>query len=268
MNNRWVVVSAGVILQIILGGVYAWSVFINPLMHSYGLSNSQTAIIFGLTIGSFTVAMVFAGKILTHIGPRLTAGIGAVLFVIGYIAASYSNGAIIPLTISLGIIVGAGIGFGYVCPLVAGIKWFPNNKGIISGVSVAGFGVGSVIISIAANKLLEHGMDVLLVFRYIGYCLGSILFFCAMLLTNPPAAKNNIVADSSFDLKEILSSKIFILLLMSMFAGTFGGLLVIGNLKPIVLANGLEDHWATYCIAFLHLVIRLVGLYGGKFMIS
>lgn len=253
MNNRWVVVGAGVILQVILGGIYAWSVFVNPLMASYGINKTQTGIIFGLTIGTFAIAMIFAGKLLASKGPKVTAGIGAVLFTLGYIIASYSQGDVVLLMLCLGVIVGAGVGFGYVCPLVVGIKWFPNNKGAISGISVAGFGVGSVVVSILANKLIANGTDVLMIFRHIGYVLGSILFVCSMLLAYPPGMPKSIASDNDFNLKEILASKSYILLMLSMLAGTFGGLLVIGNLKPIVFSSGLPDHWATYCISFFAL---------------
>ena len=236
MRNRWISLIAGVLIQIILGGIYGWSTFITQLGATYGLTNSQGGFIFGLCITTFTLAMIFAGRVLVSYGPRLTAGIGAVLFTGGYLLASYSHGIYALLLLGLGIITGAGIGFGYVCPLTVGMKWFPNNKGLVTGISVAGFGSGAIILSAVASRVLGEGMDVLLFFRWWGLGCGSILLIASQFLSEPAAwnkATRKVVRTS-----EVLSLQ-FMICAVGMFAGTFAGLLINGNLLPIVAESGL-----------------------------
>jgi len=247
MKNRWVILGASIVIQIILGGIYAWSVFTPPLCEGYGLTTGGAGLIFGATVAVFTLAMIFAGRIQDARGPRLTAGIGAILFGLGYIIASFSGGSLPLLILGIGVVSGAGIGFGYVCPLATSMKWFPRHKGLISGVAVAGFGGGAIFLSKGASLLLDRGMDVLEIFRLIGIAPGLVAFGASMLLVNPGAdpEKKQAEGGKRIDLKAILFSRTYLVLFTGMFAGTFGGLLIVGNLKPIGLAGGMAGQTAT-----------------------
>ncbi len=119
MKNRWLVLIAGVLIQSILGGVYAWS-SLTPWFNQYGISKAQSGFIFGVTIAVFTVAMIGAGQLVNKKGPRVTALIGALLYGCGYLLAAYSGGEYLILLLAIGGFAGAGIGFGYVCPLSVG----------------------------------------------------------------------------------------------------------------------------------------------------
>ena len=123
MKNRWLILLAGTIIQTILGGIYAWSFFAPELMDTYGLSRGQSGVIFGLCIAVFTVTMIAGGRLLFARGPRLPACLGAALFGAGYLVASASSGNFWLLLVGIGILSGAGIGFGYVCPLTVGMQW-------------------------------------------------------------------------------------------------------------------------------------------------
>jgi len=237
VRNRWISLIAGVLIQIILGGIYGWSTFIIQLGANYGLTHSQAGFIFGLCITTFTLTMIFSGRILATYGPRLTAGIGAVLFTGGYLLASFSQGIFAILLLGLGIITGAGIGFGYVCPLTVGMKWFPKNKGLVTGISVAGFGSGAILLSAVASRLLGAGMDVLVFFRWWGIGCGSLLLIASQFLTEPITMRKTTH-------KVVLTSEVYSLQFwmcaVGMFAGTFAGLLINGNLLPIVAEGGLS----------------------------
>lgn len=266
MNNRWIVLLAGVIIQMILGGVYAWSVLSHSLQRVYGLTTGQTGFIFGATIAVFTVAMAFAGRILDAKGPRFTAATGSFMFTIGYVMASYSHGRYFILLLSIGGLVGASIGFSYVCPLSVGIKWFPRHKGLVSGVAVSGFGAGAIFLSYVASRFMDTGTDVLIVFRAMGLGLGLLSFLCAMVLSNPPedTPLQPIVDDTRGGLLEVVQSKLFLLLSSAIFAGTFGGLMVIGNLKHIGLSGGLSVEWATSCITIFAVGNTLGRIFWGQ----
>jgi len=239
MRNRWVVLAASVVTQTILGGVYAWSTFVPALIEDYGLNNAGSSFIFGLTIGVFTVSMTFAGRLLKEKGPRLTATISAVLYITGYLLASVSGGNYPILLVSLGGITGAGIGFGYVGPLSVGMKWFPDRKGLITGIAVAGFGGGAVILSTVAGVFIDSGLDVLVFFRLMGIILGTVLLLSAQCMSEPKSYGRQKQSQQVNLIREI-SSPQFLLITAGLFSGTFAGLLVIGNLVPIVRSSGLS----------------------------
>lgn len=237
MKNKWVNLFAGIIIQTILGGIYAWSIFVPNLINNYGLSKGQCGAIFGVSIAVFTLAMTLAGRVLSKRGPRFTASIGAVLFVIGYLIASISGGSFVILLVGIGLFAGAGIGFGYVCPLTVGMQWFPKNKGFITGVAVAGFGGGAIILSSVASHFLNAGMNVLTFFRWIAIIPGALLILSSSVLAVPSSASGEKEIGSD---KSTLLSRPFLINLFGIFVGTFAGLLIIGNLSPITIDSGFS----------------------------
>jgi OFA family oxalate/formate antiporter-like MFS transporter len=245
-NNRWLVLAAGCLIQTVLGGIYAWSTFVPHLVDSYGLSRGQCGFVFGLTILAFSSAMILAGQVMVKKGPRFTALIAAGLFMFGYLLASLSGGSFWWLLVSLGGIAGSGIGFGYVCPLSVGMKWFPKRKGLVTGVAVAGFGAGAILLSSIAEHFLLNGVDVLKFFQWFGVCSGVILFLAAAFLNEPPLAQSASVRTHDFS---VLFTWPFVLTSIGMFAGTFAGLLIIGNLAPIVLKAGLTEKLAAASVS-------------------
>ncbi len=246
--RKWVSLSAGIMLQMVLGSVYAWSVFTGPLRDVYGVTGGQSGFIFGLMIAVFSAATIPAGRLLQRAGPRFTAGTGAVLFGAGYILAYFSGGSYRLMLLGIGIIAGIGIGFGYVCPLSVGMKWFPDKKGLITGIAVAGFGGGAIVMSSLAERLLfGRGMDVLGVFGFVGVVYGGAAFIAAMLMREPVREEGPPPAAGG--VRAHIASLRFLLICLGMFAGTFAGLLVIGNLKPMMLSAGLGERWAAMSIS-------------------
>lgn len=250
MKRRWLILIAGCLIQTVLGGIYAWSTFVPYLIKSHNLNAGQCGLIFGVAILSFTIWMVVAGRLLAAKGPRLTAGMSALLFMSGYLLASLSGNSFPLLILSLGVIAGAGIGFGYVCPLSVGMKWFPNKKGLVTGVVVAGFGGGAILLASVAEYLLAGGMDVLVFFRWFGIVAGVILFLAASILADPPATPSGTqtahASGGSFTAP-------FWLITLGMFTGTFAGLLIIGNLTPMVMKAGLTEKLAAVSVSIFAL---------------
>lgn len=245
---RYRILLAGILIQLCLGSVYAWSAFVPALRAAHGLTSAQAALIFGATIFSLTLAMVLAGWLLGKIGPRAICAAGAVLYAAGYLLASASSGAFLPLFLCVSILSGAGIGFCYVCPLAVCVQWFPERKGLITGLSVAGFGGGAVVLASAAARLIASGMDPLSIFRGIGIIYGFLIFIGALQLRFPPKAKAN-RSCSVPPYGVILSKPGFWVLAGGMFAGTFAGLLVIGNLKPLGLSLGISPNSAALAVS-------------------
>jgi len=245
--KRLFVLLAVVLVQSCLGGLYAWSAFAPELQRAFGYTAGQTQLIFGLSIATFTLSMVLAGRLLSHWGSRSVALFGGLLFAGGHILSAASGGEYLWLVLGSGLLVGASIGFGYVAALTTGIQWFPTHKGLVAGVAVAGFGAGAIILSSLANTLLLKGFSILELFRSIGLGYGAVVCFGALFLFRPPSLS---VQHRDVCLKELLKDRVFLRLLTGTFCGTFAGLLVIGNLKSIAIDGGATAGMATAAISF------------------
>ena len=149
--NRWYVVIGAVLIQLCLGAIYAWSVFTPKLCLScdqgglYGFSATQAAWIFSVGLLVFSVVMIISGRMLATTGPRKLASFGGIVLGAGYILAGFFGSSFMAQMVFIGIIGGAGIGLAYVVPIAVGVKWFPDKKGMVTGLAVAGFGFGATI---------------------------------------------------------------------------------------------------------------------------
>ena len=110
---------------------------------------------FAVGLASFSFIMILAGRWQDKKGPRIVAVTGGILLGLGYILASFTNGSFIGILLTIGFIAGAGIGLAYVCPLAALIKWFPDMRGFITGVAVAGFGAGALLFAELATVIID-----------------------------------------------------------------------------------------------------------------
>ncbi len=144
--NRWLVVVGGILIQLCLGAIYAWSVF-TPSLADAGWTKAQTQFVFSAGLVSFAVIMVLAGYyLMPRIGPRKLAITGGMVLGLGYLLGGLVGKTSVPLLVFfIGIVGGAGIGLGYVVPIAVGMRWFPDKKGLITGLAVAGFGFGAML---------------------------------------------------------------------------------------------------------------------------
>ena len=142
------VVAGAVLIQLALGAIYAWSVFTARLTDpegAYGFTASETAWGFSAGLATFALVMVIAGRLLPQVGPGKLAGSGGLLLGTGYLLGGLFGNSFWGQLLGIGVIGGAGIGLGYVVPIAVGVKWFPDKKGLITGLAVAGFGFGATI---------------------------------------------------------------------------------------------------------------------------
>ena len=148
--NRWLVVVGAILIQLCLGAIYAWSVFTTTLKASpesggYGFTATQTQWVFSAGLVTFALVMLFAGRWQVRVGPRQVAAVGGLVLGAGYILGGFIGKTFVTQLVCIGIIGGAGIGLAYVVPIAVGVKWFPDKKGMITGLAVAGFGFGATI---------------------------------------------------------------------------------------------------------------------------
>src|SRR6202163_3278350 len=144
-SNRWVIAIAGAFFQIALGAVYAWSVFRAPLVNQFGWSISEVTLTFTISIFVLGFAAFFGGLWLNRQGPRIVAVTGGVLYGLGVFLASFSANKLWWLYLSYGLIGGIGVGFAYIVPVAVLLKWFPDRRGLITGIAVGGFGAGALV---------------------------------------------------------------------------------------------------------------------------
>lgn len=235
-GNKWLVLVSAVVTQTILGGIYAWST-LTPWL---SVDTARSGFIFGTTIVVFTFTMLFSGRLLVRKGPSVVASIGAVLYMAGYLLASIDSSSFILLLIAIGFVSGAGIGFGYVVPLTVASQWFPDYKGLVTGLSVGGFGGGAMLLSSVIGAVYSSGVHVDVFFRWYGVAVGLLLLVASQFLASPEG-------DNSLRLEKIVRkgfTRVLPLGLLGMFGGTFAGLLLIGNLTPLVLGKGFPQEVA------------------------
>ena len=164
-RGRWLLVGAGLLVQLAIGGVYAWSVFSKALQapdSAFALSKSEAAIPFSVTIGTIFIGTFLGGRIQDKRGPKVVALTGVVLYSLGIIGASFatSRESFWLLVLTYGVIGGIGLGLAYIVPIAMLQKWFPDKRGLITGLAVGGFGFGAVITSPVAQRLISSDPEV------------------------------------------------------------------------------------------------------------
>jgi MFS transporter, OFA family, oxalate/formate antiporter len=279
-HNRWMVIVGAVLVQLTLGTVYAFSVFVTPLQVEFGWDRTTTQWAFALTLASFAAVMIPAGRLQDRIGPRKVASIGGLLLGVSFLLAALLVAPDRPwaLYLTYGVIGGAGIGFAYVCPIAAAVKWFPDKKGLITGIAVAGFGAGALFFAGPASVLLQAPADggdtvsaaqLLLIglgisegsgfgigwrtfFVLHGVVAGGVVLLGAALLRNPPpgwtppAASAQGQAKSATDVpwREMLNTPLACMIWLTFIFGAISGLMALGQWTPMMSAVLDGRHFA------------------------
>ena len=223
------------VLQVCFGTVYAWSFFQTLLVRQLGWSFTETAWAFSLTILSLGTSAAWAGALLPRVGPRRLAVTGSVMFSVGYVLASLALkwDMLALFYVGYGVIGGAGIGLGYVTPVATVAKWFPDKKGLATGIVVMGFGVGAFLLSKGLAPLLVSHLagDLSQVFFGLGIIFAVILIPCSLLLSNPPATTAAVAEqtpkDESDSVAPYLRSSEFALMWIVFFFNIAAGISVI-----------------------------------------
>ncbi|MEE4260459.1 MAG: OFA family MFS transporter [Bacteroidales bacterium] len=257
--NRGLVVVGAILIQLALGAIYAWSVF-TPSLVAEGWAKSETQWVFAIGLASFAVFMVFAGKKLASWGPQRLAIIGGVILGVGYFLAGLLGGTDFwALLLLIGLVGGAGIGFAYVVPIAVGMRWFPDKKGMITGLAVAGFGFGALLwvkLAGAWGHLIAN-MGLSNTFMAYGIAFAVMVIIGGLWMKFPPAgwkpegyeetqATNGVLKDErEFSSTEMLGKVQFYLIFLTFVFSAGAGLMSIGLMKlypmEALQANGLSE---------------------------
>ncbi len=266
VRNRWIVVVGAILIQLALGTIYSWgtlTTFISPYINE---APELTVYIFGVGLLSFAITMIFAGQLQQTQGPKRVAILGGTLIGIGVILSSFMT-TFLGLLFTYGILFGSGIGFAYVCPIACAGKWFPDKKGFINGIAVAGFGAGAFIFNFVIKWLAQ--ISIPLMFVIIGVLYLAMIIGGALTLSNPPEgwepvgwdtiSKSGEGVESSFERREVIKLYQFWMLWGTFVLSAISGLLVIGSFASFALSDVTYD---IYLINFV-LIGSLAALFNG-----
>lgn len=233
-------------MQLCLGTVYAWSYFQKPLSEAYHWSNTQVAWVFSLAICFLGVAAAWGGMNLAKFGPRVLAVSGGVLFGVGNLVAALAlHFKSLPLLYAgYGVLGGTGLGLGYVTPVATAAKWFPDKKGLVTGMVIMGFGFGALLMSklLAPVLMAATGGDLVKVFGFLGVVFTVATAACGSVLRNPPpdfavaghpAGGAGGQAEAGSAARALLSGR-FAMMWVIFFCNIVAGIALIGFQSPLL----------------------------------
>ena len=246
-SGRWRYAATAVFMQVLLGVIYAWSIFRGPLAQLHGWSKAETIAPYRYSLLAFAAGMILGGLWQDRKGPRVVASFGGLLLGAGCLLASQIGDTVGGLVLAYGVIAGFGVGCAYVTPIATCIKWFPDKRGMIVGMAVMGFGVGPLVFGPLLETLLGADKAQLSVTIPRTFLILSGIFFVGVIGAaqsyrvpppgwKPPnwtAAAARVAAVDAGP-REALASWQFYALWLLYFLGTSVGLTAIGEATPLL----------------------------------
>jgi len=270
--NRWWRVVGGMMMNLALGTLYAWSVFVAPLEKEFHWKRADTSTIFTIAVVVFALTFIVAGRLQDKLGPFWISLTGGVLVSIGFFLCSYTS-SLMYLFICFGVIGGLGNGFGYSTPIPVMSKWFPDKRGLAVGLAVGGYGAGSAIFGPLSASYLIPSFGWRTTFQILGVIFLVMTVIGAFLLKNPPAgykpagwtpAPSSKAAATTYDFSpgEALRTPTFYFMWIAYALGCTAGLMVISQLVPFAKSVGIPSTM----LASLGLVVGAVGNASGRIL--
>jgi OFA family oxalate/formate antiporter-like MFS transporter len=245
LRNRWGIAAAAVLMQICLGAVYGWSVFKKPIISAEHWSETSVQLTFTLAIFVLGIGTIIGGLWQDKVGPRKVASVAGIIYGLGYIVAGYAaaHHSLRGMYLGYGILGGLGMGMGYITPVATLVKWFPDMRGLMTGVAVCGYGFGALIMSpFAAWEISRAGIPQ--TFYTLGLVYLIVVFGTAQFYANPPegwrpagwephTAVAREATSSNFTVREALGTWQFYLLFAMLFLNVSAGIMVISQASPM-----------------------------------
>ena len=261
-KGRWVLVIIGMLINLCLGTIYSWSVFVAPLTNYFtkDLGQAVTAndvlLPFSVFLAFFAITMAFAGKYIERHGPRNVTIVGGVLTGLGWLLASFAT-SVPMLYVLYGVIGGIGVGIAYGVPVAVAARWFPDRRGLAVGLTLLGFGFSAFFTANIATYLIG-AYGVMTTFRIFGIAFVILTILLALPLkfprrvetcrVDPPGTGSGQAVTCEFRRDEMLKTTSFYALWACYFIGCLAGLMAVGIAKPVGSDIGIETGLATVLV--------------------
>ncbi|HKD09816.1 MAG TPA: OFA family MFS transporter [Bryobacteraceae bacterium] len=245
--SRWWRLAGGLSMNLALGTLYAWSVFVAPLEKQFGWRRADTAMVFTIAATVFGLSFVVAGRLQDRFGPLPCSIAGSLLISVAFYLCSFTT-SLGYLYFCFGVIGGIGNGFGYATPIPVMAKWFPDKRGLAVGLAVGGYGAGSAIFGPLAQLKLIPAYGLPATFRILAVIFLIMTTAGALLLRNPPAgykpagwspSVSRAALSADFAPAEVLRTRTFYLMWTAYALGTSAGLMVVSQIIPFARSVGI-----------------------------
>ncbi|OPX67531.1 MAG: Multidrug resistance protein MdtL [Methanoregulaceae archaeon PtaB.Bin056] len=263
-RGRWVLVIIGMIINLCLGSIYSWSVFVGPLTEYFAgtlgqpVTANDVLMPFSVFLAFFAIAMPLTGKYIESLGPRNVTIAGGVLTGLGWLLASTVS-SVQMLYLVYGVIGGVGVGIAYGVPVAVAARWFPDRRGLAVGLTVLGFGFSAFLTANIAGYLIAS-FGVMNTFRIFGIAFIALIVLLALPLRFPapgwtPSGWTPPVPRPGEEVCEcdrgaMLRTPTFYGLWACFFIGCLAGLMAISIAKPVGTEIGIEAGLATMLVGF------------------
>lgn len=262
-KGRWMLVVLGMVINLCLGSIYSWSVFVGPLTTYFTKDLGQTVtaseilLPFSVFLAFFAIAMPFTGKYIEKYGPRNITIVGGCLTGLGWLLSSFA-GSVQWLYLFYGVIAGIGVGIAYGVPVAIAARWFPDRRGLAVGLTLLGFGFSALLTANIAGYLIGVS-GVMNTFRVFGIAFIILIVVLALPLKfpaagwkpagwAPPAPAAGQAVTCEFKREQMLKTTTFYALWACYFIGCLAGLMAIGIAKPVGIDVGVEAGLATMLV--------------------
>jgi MFS family permease len=244
-KKRWRILIASCLINLCLGSIYAWSVFAASMTEYFnnvlnlGVTSGDLAIVYTIANSVGPITMISGGWFNDRLGPKMVIGLGGIMFGGGMILSGFAT-SVGFLIVSYGLIAGLGLGMAYGSTISTCVKYFPDKRGIIGGITTAVYGMSSVILPPIVTIIVNKS-DATVAFKVIGAVFLVIILVCTIFLEQcpdgylpkgytPPAA---VASKKSMDWKEMMSTPVFYVMLFLLTCGAFSGMMVISQASSI-----------------------------------
>jgi OFA family oxalate/formate antiporter-like MFS transporter len=274
-RRGWIVALAGFGINLTLGVLYSWSIFSKSLVTDWGWSTGSASLPYAVAVALFATVLTFGGRAQDRYGPRLVATLGGALVGLGLLVSSLASPErSLPLVFGFGVLTGSGIALAFVATFPAAAKWFPpTRRGLVTGLVVSGFGIAAVYIAPLTQYLLGR-VGITATFAWLGAAFFVVTIGLAQFVRNPPpgfvppgstavsasepvpGARRHVVEDR--DWHEMIRTRQFPLLWLMYGLTAFAGLMVIGHMAEITLAQ------TGFNLGFLLVAVLAIGNASGR----
>ncbi|MGE0406226.1 MAG: OFA family MFS transporter [Candidatus Korobacteraceae bacterium] len=271
--SRWWRVVGALSMNLALGTLYGWSVFVAPLEQEFHWTRSQTSTVFTIAAVVFAISFVLAGRLQDRYGPFKVSLAGGILVSLGFFLSAFTD-SLSSLYFYFGVIGGLGNGFGYATPIPVMAKWFPDRRGLAIGIAVGGYGGGSAIFGPLSQLWLIPAYGWRETFMILGVIFLLMTTVGALLLKNPPAGYHppgwkplaqtatNAATVHEFTPSETLRTPTFYFMWVAYALGTSAGLMVISQLVPFARSMNVPSE----ALTTMTLVIGAIGNAAGRIL--